>query len=294
MPSISHKAYTVFLPEEQTVPLLFSSPHSGQLYSAAFLQQSALPLLGLRSTEDTFVDELFSISPEAGAVQLAATFPRCYVDPNRAIDELDVTMFDGDIGYAANKSSLRVKSGLGVIPRVNLQGEPIYASPLPALEVAHRLENYYKPYHAMLKKLIQQTKKKFGFCVLIDCHSMPSVGGPIDEDKGQPRVNFVLGDYYAKSCAPVFSRSVATFLRRQGYAVQYNMPYAGGFITQHYGDPAKNVHVLQIEVCRSLYMNEQTMEKTANFTVLQTALSGLVQHLSAGLSNLENMPLAAE
>ncbi len=294
MPCISHQAYTVFLPEEQTVPLLFSSPHSGQLYSEDFLQQSTLPLLRLRSTEDTFVDELFSISPQVGAVQLAATFPRCYVDPNRAIEEIDVTMFRGDVGYAANKASLRVKSGLGVIPRVNLQGEAIYAGTLPALEVAHRLENYYKPYHAMLKKLIQQTKKKFGFCLLIDCHSMPSVGGPIDEDKGQPRVNFVLGDYYTKSCTPVLSHSVATFLRRQGFAVQFNMPYAGGFITQHYGDPAKNVHVLQIEVCRSLYMNEQTMEKTANFSALQHAISGLVQHLSAGLSDLQRMPQAAE
>ena len=294
MPCISHNAYTVFLPEEQTVPLLFSSPHSGQLYSEDFLHQSTLPLLRLRSTEDTFVDELFSISPQAGAVQLAATFPRCYVDPNRAIEEIDVSMFQGDVGYPANKTSLRVKSGLGVIPRVNLQGEAIYAATLPALEVAHRLENYYKPYHAMLKKLIQQTKKKFGFCLLIDCHSMPSVGGPIDEDKGQPRVNFVLGDYDAKSCAPVFSRSVATFLRRQGFAVQFNMPYAGGFITQHYGDPARNVHVLQIEVCRSLYMNEQTIEKTANFSALQHAISGLVQHLSAGLSDLQRMPQAAE
>lgn len=286
--------YTLSLPIEQTVPLVFSSPHSGTNYPADFLTQTQLPLLRLRSTEDTFVHELFGEAPKEGAVQLSATFPRCFVDPNRAIEEIDDTMFLGALPLATHKNSVRVKSGLGVIPRVNLQGEAIYQSLLPVEEAAHRLNNYYIPYHAVLKKTIQQTKKKFGFCVLIDCHSMPSVGGPIDKDNGQARVDFVLGDYYGKSCAPFFSQTVATFLRQQGYSVQLNMPYAGGFITQHYGHPHYNVHVLQIEVCRSLYMDEQTMQKTINFTNLQQTLTLFIRHLAENIGRKHVFGQAAE
>ncbi len=253
--------HEVVAPERQSLPLVFASPHSGNHYPHDFVSASKLDRLTLRRSEDSFVDEIFKDAPNLGAPLLRALFPRAYVDPNREPFELDPAMFEDSLPPYANTRSPRVAAGLGTIARVVANGAEIYRGKLTFTEALRRIQTYYWPYHAALRDLVEATRSRFGYCLLIDCHSMPSVGGPMDRDPGAPRVDFVLGDCHGTSCAAVVTETAATALRGLGYHVAFNTPYSGGFVTRHYGRPAESIHALQIEVNRVIYMDENDISR---------------------------------
>jgi N-formylglutamate amidohydrolase len=278
--------YALSRPTRQSMPVVFASPHSGVDYPAEFLAMARLNAQTLRRSEDSFVDELFAQSPAAGAPLLAALFPRAFVDANREALELDPQMFEDALPPEANTQSLRVAAGLGMIARVVASGEEIYGRRLAVAEALRRIERYYRPYHAMLASLVAETRQRFGYCVLIDCHSMPSVGGPMERDAGRERVDIVLGDCRGTSCAPALSDRVELALRRLGYAVARNNPYSGGFVTQHYGRPGEDVHALQIEINRALYMDEASLSRGPGFARLAADMGSLIRamgDIAAGL-----------
>lgn len=270
----------VVRPQRQTAPLVFASPHSGSHYPASFIAASRLDPVTLRRSEDAFVDEIFAVAPELGAPLLRAHFPRAYVDPNREPYELDPAMFADPLPADANTRSPRVVGGLGTIARVVTNGQEIYRGKLRAAEALRRIEALYRPYHATLAALVSETRRKFGHCIVIDCHSMPSVGGPMDRDPGTPRVDFVLGDRHRKSCAAVITETAEASLRAFGYRVARNTPYAGGFTTVHYGTPAERVHALQIEINRALYMDEEKVTRGPGLARLAREIRDLVLALS--------------
>ncbi|HSV29906.1 MAG TPA: N-formylglutamate amidohydrolase [Candidatus Omnitrophota bacterium] len=274
------RVLTVLAPPEQTVPLVFASPHSGRDYPAEFVQASKLDAAALRRSEDSFVDELFACAPGHGAPLLAALFPRAYCDPNREPYELDPGMFSGQLPSYANTRSPRVAAGLGTIARVVASGAEIYRERLPVAEAEHRVAQFYRPYHARLRSLVDRTKDKFGWSLLVDCHSMPSVGGPMDRDMGLSRVDVVLGDSFGAACAPGITQTVEDAFRARGYRVVRNTPYAGGFTTRHYGQPRNGSHALQIELNRALYMDEARHAKTAGFDALAADLERVVGALA--------------
>jgi N-formylglutamate amidohydrolase len=273
--------FEVLMPAVQTVPVVFASPHSGADYPAEFLAASRLDPLSLRKSEDCFVDEIFAAAPAHGAPLIRALFPRAFVDPNREPFELDPAMFADALPAYANVNSPRVAAGLGTIARVVATGEDIYGKRLYFAEAKARIDRYYRPYHEALRRLLLAARQRFGFCVLIDCHSMPSIGAPMERDAGHERVDFVLGDCHASSCAPWVIDEVERLLRRQGYAVARNMPYSGGFTTQHYGQPAENVHALQIEINRALYMDEPRFRHGPGFDALRRRMTELIRDFSA-------------
>jgi len=262
-------------PVEQTVPLVFASPHSGRDYSPAFVAEARLDAVSLRRSEDCFVDELFAAAPAHGAPLLAATFPRAFCDPNREAWELDPAMFEEELPPWVNTSSARVVSGLGTIARVVASGETIYRRKLRFAEAEGRVRQFWQPYHDRLSELITATRAAFGVCLLIDCHSMPALGAP-----GRPRFDFVLGDVHGTTCAPHATRLVETVLGDFGYRVGRNDPYAGGYVTRHYGRPRDGVHALQIEIARSLYMDEVRLEKRPGFDRLRHDLTELIKVLA--------------
>jgi len=276
-------------PEIQRVPLVFASPHSGRNYSATFLAQSALDPLTLRRSEDSFVDELFDCVPELGAPFLKALFPRAYLDPNREPYELDPSMFKDALPSFVNTASLRVAAGLGTIARVVSSGAEIYRQKLPFSDAEDRIARLYHPYHDALAELTDETVARFGCCLLIDCHSMPSIGGPTERDRGASRVDVVLGDCYGSACAPIVTDTVEAIFRKLGYRVVRNSPYAGGFTTRHYGRPADGRHALQIELNRRLYMDEITHTKSPGFAQIRNHLRVLALALAA-LPTKELMP----
>jgi N-formylglutamate amidohydrolase len=262
-------------------PLVFSSPHSGDVYPARFLAQTRLDALTLRRSEDAHVDALFAGAGEAGAPLLRARFPRAYLDLNREPYELDPRMFEGPLPEFVNTRSLRVAAGLGTIPRVVADAREIYKGRLAVDEAIARVEALYKPYHATLRALMERARRRFGLGVLIDCHSMPSAHVRDGAARGEGRrVDFVVGDRFGASCAPSLVDLVEDRLRGFGYSVRRNRPYAGGFITEHYGRPALGFHAVQIEISRGLYMNETTLAHGARFDALAAHLTELVRDLA--------------
>lgn len=282
--------FEVLAPSAITVPLVFNSPHSGADYPAAFLAASRLDPVALRKSEDCFVDELFAAAIDYGAPLLRAHFPRAFLDVNREPYELDPKMFEGRLPGFINARSMRVAGGLGTIARIVGDQQEIYAGKLQAAEALDRIERLYKPYHRTLKSLLQDQQRRFGLAFLIDCHSMPSSG--LHRDEGQ-RADIVIGDRFGTSAAPFFVDAVEDALRGRGYRVGRNRPYAGGFITEHYGNPANAIHAVQIEINRGLYMDERTLTKTTGFTALQSDLEGMMADLAA-LLGCHNTRLAAE
>lgn len=280
---------SVLAPAEQTQPLVFASPHSGRDYPPEFVAASRLDPLSLRRSEDAFIDQVFVSAPAHGAPLLRAHFPRVYVDPNREPFELDPEMFDGTLPDFVNAASPRVAAGLGTVARVVTSGEEVYAGKLAFDEVQRRIRAHYFPYHEALKGLVESTLRRFGGCLLIDCHSMPSVGGPMDSDPGLKRVDMVLGDRFSTSCAPSITDFVERKLVAMGYSVRRNLPYAGGYTTAHYGRPRDGVHALQIELNRALYMDENAVTPTRGLD----RLAGHMGELIEALAKIETRTLRA-
>jgi N-formylglutamate amidohydrolase len=285
-PPDSDWPYAVAAPAQQTAAVVFASPHSGNNYPPGFVAASRLDPLTLRRSEDAFVDELFATAPRHGAPLLRALFPRAYIDPNREPWELDPAMFAEALPAFVNGVSPRVSAGLGTIARVVANGAEIYRNKLTFSEAKQRVETLYRPYHAKLEGLLEATHARFGRCLLIDCHSMPSVGGPMDRDPGKRRVDFVLGDCFGTACASSLIDAVDAFMKSRGYAVGRNDPYAGGFTTRHYGRPQTGRHALQIEINRGLYMDEKRIERSPGFAALARHLDELIQYLSGIASAL--------
>ena len=270
----------VLAPARQTVPLVFSSPHSGRLYPPEFIAQARLDAQALRGSEDAFVDEVFAAALDLGAPLLRAHFPRAYVDANREPFELDPAMFEAPLPDYVTTTSRRIADGLGTIPRVVAGGEEIYATRLRFDDALRRIETHYLPYHRVLAELLDATRQRFGFCLLVDCHSMPSTGGRLGGVPGHRRVDVVLGDCRGTACAPVFTAVAEAILRDMGFAVVRNAPYAGGYTTQKYGRPKQNAHALQIEINRALYMDEKTITRGPRLPALAKSMKTLIETLA--------------
>jgi N-formylglutamate amidohydrolase len=276
----SPAAFEIIRPVRQTTPLVLASPHSGASYPADFLEMAKLDRATLRLSEDCYVDELFAAGPNCGAPLLKALFPRVYVDANREAFELDPVMFEDRLPDAAITDSPRVAAGLGSIPRLAANDREIYGRKLRFAEAEQRIARCYRPYHQALSALMQETRERFGGCLLLDCHSMPSVGGQGERDLGRSRVDFVLGDCFGASCADAVTAAAETHLRKEGANVRRNNPYSGGYVTQHYGRPTEGIHVLQIEINRSIYMDEQTLERLPQFQETRQRLERLIAMLA--------------
>jgi N-formylglutamate amidohydrolase len=263
-------------PCSRVLPLVIASPHSGADYPPEFVAASRLDPIALRRSEDAFVDEIFAAAPALGAPMLAARFPRAYLDVNREPWELDPAMFADALPEYVNARSSRVRMGLGTIPRVVASGEEIYGGKLCFAEAKARVDSLYRPYHAALHRLVEETEGEFGFCLVVDCHSMPSgsSGGG-----GREAVDIVLGDCHGAACAPQIVEAVRRHLVRRGFTVALNAPYAGGFTTGHYGRPRQRCHALQIEINRAIYMDEHSYRRRPRFAGLSEEMTGLIAWL---------------
>lgn len=270
-------AYNLTRPEARTTSVVFASPHSGRDYPESFLRRTVLNASEIRSSEDAFVDQLFAAAPEYGAPLLTANAPRAYLDLNRGPDELDQALIEG---VRRNAHNPRIASGLGVVPRVVANGRQIYRGKLTLTEAHHRIAQYWRPYHDQLQTLLDESNNTFGEAILIDCHSMPhealeNVGPP-----GSARPDIVLGDRFGSTAAGSIVERVEAAFARAGLRVARNMPFAGAFITQHYGRPSRQQHAIQVEIDRALYMNERTLELNDDFEAFRSLLTGVIAEIT--------------
>ena len=261
-------------PAEQRLPFVLASPHSGRDYPEAFLRQTRLDPLARARSEDSFVEELFADAPALGTPLLVATFPRVFCDVNREPWELDPAMFADPLPEFVNSRSPRVGAGLGTIARIASGGEQVYHERLTFADAEARVRHYWQPYHAALAALIAETRARFGCCLLLDCHSMPTHPGG---DAAPPDI--VLGDAHGTAAESRLTRAAEQILADLGYRVRRNDPYAGGYVTRHYGRPREGVQALQVEVARRLYLDESRAERTAGLAVLRRDMARFVSRL---------------
>lgn len=275
---MSMAAYELKLPDVRTTSVIFASPHSGRDYNRSFLERSVLNELTIRSSEDAFVDILFDSAPACGAPLLAAQAPRAFVDLNRSSEELDPALIDGITRGGHNP---RVTSGLGVIPRVVANGQTIYRGKLSQHESNQRLHQVWIPYHAELLRLINQSHAIFGEAVLIDCHSMPHEAIETITQNGHNRPDIVLGDRFGAAAGSEVVERIESAFANAGLSVARNAPFAGAYTTQHYGRPSREQHVVQIEIDRSLYMDEHKVEPNGDFEAFRTVIAQVVAEVAA-------------
>jgi N-formylglutamate amidohydrolase len=286
------RPFVLHQPVLHIVPVVVDVPHAGRRYPRDFVERARLPLQSLRRSEDAYVDRLFGACVDLGAPLLVAEFPRAFLDVNREPYELDPRMFDGRLPAFANTRSMRVAGGLGTIPRIVGDAHEIYFGRIPVEEALGRIDTLYRPYHAGLRGLVQRTQASFGTCILVDAHSMPSTG--LDRD-GLAKADIILGDRFGTSAAGYVTDIAEEAFRRRGLSVTRNRPYAGGFITEHYGAPTSGVHALQIEINRALYMDEATLAPHSGFAGLEQAIAGAMADCFARWSGwLEEWREAAE
>ena len=267
--------------------VIFGSPHSGRDYPDWFLAESMLDAPRLRSSEDAFVDRLIAPAVAAGAVTLSARVPRCVVDLNRGPDELDPAAISG---VAPGRPDPRILAGLGVIPRVVAQGRAIRHGKLSATEAARRIETLWRPYHAALGALMDEAVDRHGRAILIDVHSMPREALAHLQ---APPPEVVIGDRNGRSADPAIVAAVADALVGAGFRIRRNSPFAGAHVAATYGRPAEGRHVVQIEIDRSLYMDEAWIRPHSGYECFAARFAGVVARL-AGLGAGGAAQLAAE
>jgi len=286
---MSKLAYDISYPGRPTSCVVFASPHSGRDYAPGFLRQSVLDTHAIRSSEDAFVDLLFDTAPQFGAPFLKAGAPRAYVDLNRSCEELDPAVIEGVRRQGHNP---RVASGLGVIPRVVAGGRSIYRGKISRREADARIETYWRPYHASLQTLLTQAHQRHGQAVLIDCHSMPHEAMDGIARSGAPRPQVVLGDRFGAAASGEVVDWVEAAFASAGFTVTRNAPFAGAYITQAYGRPSRGQHAVQIEIDRSLYMDEARITPREDFGRMRARLRAVIAEIcdiGAG-----RVPVAAE
>lgn len=272
---MKNEPYTLRHPDNRRTSAVFASPHSGRAYGWEFLQNSVLDERLIRSSEDAYVDMLFQAAPAHGAPLLVANTPRAYVDLNRGAEELDPALVQGLRPSALNA---RISSGLGVIPRVVAGGRAIYRGKMSMSEAQARLNESWFPYHTQLQSLLDQSHQQFGQAILVDCHSMPheALRNVMCPD-GRPEI--VLGDRHGASAGSKLVDEIERAFRNAGFVVARNVPFAGAYVTQHYGRPSRNQHVVQVEIDRSLYLNEAHIRPNGQFHSVQKRLGQVIQEI---------------
>jgi N-formylglutamate deformylase len=275
-----HEAFLRHDPAGDVIPLVLDSPHSGTAYPKEF--DHAPPRSLVRQAEDTHVATLWRAAPSFGATLLEARFPRAFIDPNRSLDDIDPELL-AEAWPHAIEPTRKTLQGIGLVWRMAGDGVPMYARKLGRAEVADRIERYWRPYHAELDAVLDARFRRFGAVWHLNCHSMPAVGDARSDDPGRERADFVLGDRDGSTCEPGFTRLVADTLRNLGYAVAVNDPYKGVEIVRKHGRPDEQRHSLQLEIKRTLYMDEQTFEPHAGFLRLEADLARLTATIAGHL-----------
>ncbi|MDG3041285.1 N-formylglutamate amidohydrolase [Roseicyclus marinus] len=284
-----HPPYRLDRPRRILTPVVVASPHSGRHYPAEFLRASVLDERTIRSSEDAFMDILVEEAPRLGAPVIAAEYPRAWLDLNRSPEEMDPAVVEG-VGRVVQTP--RISSGLGVIPRVVANGRAIYRGKLNRAEAEARIASVWRPYHAALDGLLSEAEVDFGESVLLDFHSMPHEALDSVTRPGQRRPEVVLGDRFGASAAGDILDALEAGFVSEGLCVIRNAPFAGAFVTQHYGRPSRGRHAVQVEIDRSLYMNERALRPNPEFDVVKRIVTRVIERVIA--SRPGRMALAAE
>lgn len=254
----------------KVTPLMVSVPHCGREYPKDLLDNTSLDSKNIRGAEDFFVDELSKQAPDYGIDFLYSKIARAYIDLNRSKDSLDDKLIDGLNGH---KQDEMARIGQGLIPRILPGNLRVSNRKLSLSEAQSRIESVYRPYHNILSRNLDTIHAQFGKYILFDMHSMPNSA------LGNDSADIIVGDFYGRSCDNDISAAAISFFKDKGLKTRANRPYAGGFTTQYYSKPKENRHVVQIEINRSLYIDESTLEKTEEFNQIASLIGSFFESM---------------
>ena len=259
-------------------PVLLDSPHSGFTWPADF--QPAAPRAAILTSWDLFVDELWGDAPDAGATLLAATFPRAYIDPNRAETDLDPALLEASWPFPLAPTDYS-RRGMGLIRRFALPGIAMESRPLSLAAVEQRITQHYRPYRTALSATLEAIHAQHHIAYHLNLHSMKSRGNEMNLDDGAPRPDVVLSDRLGTTASPPIMIWLAERFRAAGLSVQINDPYRGGDLVGTFGQPARGRHSVQIELNRALYLEEVTNNRGLGFNPLRATLANIVKDFCA-------------
>ena len=254
-------------------PILITVPHAGDIYPDLFIKNLKLNLREVRQIEDYQSNKILDKIDEQMADIIIAQCSRAVVDLNRSRNAIDHSMFTQVFEHEPVSEKQMIKYGLGVFPN-KIFGKTILKKSLPFSYAIHMLKHYYDPFHKSLNKQIIYLSNIFGFCYHIDLHTMPSKA--LLNFKKEPDI--ILGDNFGKSCSVGLINYFQNVFQENGFTVEVNNPYAGGFITRNYGNPSKGVHTIQIEINRKIYMDENKLS-LKNIKILQEIFAKIFNNM---------------
>ena len=279
------KLYSLRKTKNKTNNIIYNSPHSGECFPDGFLKSAQIDKYTLLSSGDSFVDQLFTEVKNNGSVLMSNNFARSFMDTNREAYELDPDMFCGQITEILSSQSQKVKLGFGSIAKYAFTRKNIYKDKFPFGQAVERLECYYFPIHDQLYTLLNADFDRFGYSLLIDCHSMPSYKF-LGYNSGSNQPDIILGNLYDASCNPSITDYITAHFKKYDLTVAHNVRFAGGYNTTCYGDPLQNRHTIQIEIKKSLYMDEHARRLNQYFEPLKIIMSELMFHLDQDVEGL--------
>ncbi|GMN03631.1 N-formylglutamate amidohydrolase [Erythrobacter sp. MTPC3] len=291
-------AFTHVAPQPMPLPVLIAVPHAGRVYPSETLAQLRDVDLSQLRLEDRFVDRLgVEIAKATGTGLLVAHAPRAMLDLNRAHDDVDWEMIAGP-GRRKSKpapvltgSNHRARSGLGLVPRRLPGFGEIWREKLNRDELDRRVDCIHRPYHTFLASELDRIRDNWGAALLIDLHSMPPLREP---GPGQPAPRVVLGDRFGASCQSSFIARSFRYLEERGCATAHNRPYSGGYVLDRHASPSRGIHAIQLEICRSTYLDDALSEPSAALEPLAMMLCGLVRELGAEAARIGSRDQTAQ
>ncbi|WP_202392141.1 N-formylglutamate amidohydrolase [Pontixanthobacter gangjinensis] len=295
IPSTRRAAFSMRLPEDMPIPVLIAVPHAGRDYPASLVERMRKPAFSKIRLEDRYVDRMAAeVAHQTGAALLVSHAPRAMLDLNRDSNDVDWDMVaDGSPeGARHSAANRRARSGLGLVPR-RLPGlGEIWSSRLSNAELSTRIRQVHTPYHAALAAGLQRLRDHWGVALLVDLHSMPPLK---KSNAGDVPAEFVIGDRFGASADDRLVASALRHFAEQGLTVAHNRPYAGGFILDRHSAPGQNIHAIQVEMCRSLYLDDEMMELSQNAGRLVSTVTRLVRRLGEVAARLDrpSFPLQA-
>lgn len=277
--------YSLLIADHKTNNIIYNSPHSGECFPEGFLKQTTVDKHTLLCSGDSYVDQLYDQAPNNGSVLFANQYARSFMDTNRAAYELDQEMFYGEIPDDLIDRSHKVDIGYGSIAKYAYTRKEIYFTKIPFEEAENRIKQYYFPIHDKLNRLLNDDYEKFGYSVLIDCHSMPSYEF-LNYKTIRKQPDIILGNLYGNSCNDKLTQFIASHFKKHNLKVVMNNPFAGGYNTNHYGHPNENKHAIQIEIKKSLYLDEKNRALKQEARNIKNIITDLIKSLNEDIEKM--------
>lgn len=283
---VNDAAFTLLAPKTPPIPILIAAPHGGRNYPSDVLANMREPVFSQLRLEDRLIDRIASaVAKQTGASLLIANAPRAMLDLNRSKSDIDWSMIKGAkrAEPVHSHSNRRARSGLGLIPRRLPNFGEIWRKKHTQCELDARIDTIHRPYHRALAKEMERIRDHWGAVLLLDLHSMP----PLKKHYGLDHIaRFVVGDRFGASCDPALSSRALSFLDRQLSPGNHNRPYSGGYVLDQHAAPMRGLHAMQLEVCRSLYLDGAMAQLSDGAQPLAEMLAGLVRELAASTARL--------